>query len=112
MRSRASMLLSFISVALLVSACGSAKAAQPSVAYTLKTAMQNGRMVYIGVGGSIEGVVDPTLTATVGDVVTIKLISDDGVQQNISLPDLNTVSADVVGAGNNTKVVFGADHAG
>jgi nitrite reductase (NO-forming) len=112
MRSRVRLHLSIMLAALLVSACGRAQAAQESTTYSLKTAMQDGRMVYIGVGGSIDGVVDPTLTAKVGDVVMIKLTSGDGVQHNISLPDFNTVSQDVVGQGSSTTVVFGADRAG
>ena len=112
MKLRVSLVLAIMLAALLVSACGQAQAAQERTTYSLKTAMQDGKMVYVGVGGSIDGVVNPTLTAKVGDVVMIKLTSGDGVQHNISLPDFNTVSQDVVGSGSSSAVVFGVDRAG
>ncbi len=36
-------------------------------------------MAYIGVGGSIDGQVNPTLTANVGDTVRVTFINSDGV---------------------------------
>ena len=97
--------------ALLVTACGQTN--QPSkVSYSLKTALQDGKMVFVGTGGDIDRQVNPTLKADVGDIVTIKLTSGDGAEQNISLPDFNVNSSDVAGQGKSTSVTFGVDKAG
>ncbi len=97
--------------ALLVAACGQSN--QPNkVSYSLKTGLQDGKMVFVGTGGDIDGQVNPTLKADVGDIVTIKLTSGDGAEQNISLPDFNVDSAHVTGQGKSTTVTFGVDKAG
>ncbi len=63
-------------------------------------------------GGDIDGQVNPTLKADVGDIVTIKLTNGDGADQDISLPDFNVNSPDVTGRGKSTSVTFGVDKAG
>ncbi len=98
--------------ALLITACGQTSQGQTKISYTLKTDLQDGKMVFVGVGGPIDGVVDPTLVAAVNDILEIKLISGDDTQHNINFPDFNTVSPNVSGKGNSTSVVFGLDKAG
>lgn len=97
--------------ALFITACGQPKQ-QDQESYSLKTDLQGGKMVFVGVGGAIDGMVNPTLTAKVGDVVTIKLTSGEGAEHDIALPDFNVESAHVVGQGNSTTVTFGVDKAG
>ncbi len=46
--------------------------------FTPKTGIAEGRMVYIGVGGSIEGKVNPELTVHEGELVQINLINGEG----------------------------------
>ena len=41
----------------------------PDVRYTLKSGIAEGRMVFIGVGADIDGVVNPQLTAAENDIV-------------------------------------------
>jgi nitrite reductase (NO-forming) len=41
----------------------------PNVKYTLRSGIAEGRMVFIGFGGAIDGVVNPELVANEGDVV-------------------------------------------
>jgi nitrite reductase (NO-forming) len=48
------------------SAPGSAIGYIPDARYTLRSGIAEGRMVYIGVGGAIEGKVNPVLTAAEG----------------------------------------------
>ena len=69
-------------------------------------------MVYIGMGGAIEGVINPRLEAKVGDIVTINLMSGEGAEHNLVLPDFNVDSGHVVGQGKTVSVTFGADRAG
>jgi nitrite reductase (NO-forming) len=98
-------------LALFVSACGQA-AQQNKVFYELKTGLQDGKMVFIGVGGEIDGVANPTLKAKVGDVLTIKLMSGEGAEHNIIFPDFDIESEHVVGQGKTTTVTFGVDKGG
>lgn len=97
--------------ALLISACGQANQ-QNKVSYSLKTSLQDGKMVFIGVGGEIDGAVNPTLKAKVGDIMMITLTSGEGAEHNITLPDFNIDSLHVVGQGNSISVTFGVDKAG
>src|SRR5512147_2655263 len=101
--------LSFLmSAAVLLSACASAGAKTDSeassgsgtgktVEYSLTSAMTDGKMVFVGVGGGIDGVTNPTLSANVGDTVKISLSSGDGMEHNIAFPDFNASSEHVVG---------------
>jgi nitrite reductase (NO-forming) len=98
-------------LALALTACGGRQGPTKD-SYTLKTALQGGKMLYIGVGGTIDGIINPTLLANVGDIVSITLLSGDGTEHNISLPDFSAVSQDVVGKGSSTTIVFGVDRPG
>ncbi len=100
--------------AMLISACGQTVHAdqQNNISYSLKTDIQNGQMVFVGVGGPINGVVNPTLVASVGDTVTVTLTSGDGTEHNIDFPDFNVVSQNVSGKGNSVTVTFGVDKTG
>src|ERR1043165_3960318 len=101
-------------IAALISACGSASKSESTtnmtegktVEYSLITDMIDGQMAFIGVGGGIDGVKDPTLSANVGDTVKINLTSGDGVEHNIAFPDFNVTSDHVVGQGSNTTLTF------
>ncbi len=97
--------------ALLIAACSQANR-QNKVSYSLKTDLQDGQMVFIGQGGDIEGVVNPTLKASVGDIVVINLMSGDGAEHNIVFPDFNVDSPHVVGQGKTITVTFGVDRPG
>ncbi|MDE2150683.1 MAG: multicopper oxidase domain-containing protein [Gammaproteobacteria bacterium] len=82
------------------------------VSYTLKTDIGNQGMTFVGVGQSIDGVVNPTLNAKKGDIVQITLIDGDGAEHDISFPDFNALSDHVVGPGASTVIVFRADRDG
>ncbi len=97
--------------ALLIASCGQANQAN-TIDYTLTTDMRNGQMVFVGVGGPIDGVVNPTLVGATGTTLEVKLVSSDTAQQNISFPDFHASSADVSGKGKSTTLSFFLDHAG
>lgn len=103
-----------LSAAVLVAvlaACGQAN--QPNkVSYELKSGMQDGNMVFIGVGGTIDGAVNPVLRANAGDIVTVTLMSGDGAEHNFAVPALNVDSPHVMGQGKTVSVTFGADQPG
>lgn len=78
----------------------------PDVRYTLRSGISEGRMVFLGVGGAIDGKVDPVLSAAQGQIVEITLINGEGAEHDLVLPDQNVHSARVVGKGASTTVAF------
>ena len=103
-------------LAILITACASAanneSAAGRTLEYKLKTALVEGKMVYIGVGGAIDGVQNPTLIATTGDTLKVTLTSGDGTEHDISFPDFNATSEHVVGQGSSKTLTFLVDKGG
>ncbi len=86
--------------------------AGPVVEYTLESNIADGKMVFIGKGGEIDGQVNPDLKANVGDVVKITLFSGEGAGHNFYLDEFGVKSADVTGLGNSVSVEFVVDKEG
>ncbi|WP_417585929.1 copper-containing nitrite reductase [Nitrincola sp.] len=85
----------------------------PDVTFTLRTAIADGRLVYIGQGGEIDGKVNPTLNVKSGAMVQINLINGDGALHDIVAPDFNNAKSDQVsGQGSSTVLAFRADKDG
>jgi nitrite reductase (NO-forming) len=84
----------------------------PDARYTLRSGIAEGRMVYIGVGGAIDGKVNPVLAAVEGQVVQLTLINGEGAEHDIVFPEQNTKSPRVTGKGASTTIAFRADKAG
>ena len=84
----------------------------PDVRYTLRTGIAEGHMVYIGVGGDIDGIVNPTLQAQVGDIVQISLINGEGAIHDIAMEELGIRSQRVFGTGAGTSIAFQVSEAG
>ena len=85
-----------------------------NVAYILRTGVAQGRMVYIGVGGEIDGIVNPPLAAAQGDVVQVTLINGEGAEHDIVFdgPGANVRSQHVLGVGAATVVAFRVERQG
>lgn len=66
-----------------------------TVEYTLDGRFVNGKMVFVGVGGDINGIENPDLTANPGDLVKIHLTSSEAVLHNLYIDEFNVKSADV-----------------
>src|ERR1041384_5848695 len=71
-----------MAISFLVSACAGANASAATnsesgktIEYSLQTGMIDGKMAFVGVGGGIDGVTNPTLSANVGDTVKVTLSS-------------------------------------
>mgnify|MGYP002336086734 CR=1 FL=1 len=84
----------------------------PDVTFTLKTAIADGKLVYIGQGGGIDGVVNPTLRVAPNAVVQVTLVNGDGAQHDIVAPDFNAKSDIVTKVGASTALVFRATKTG
>ncbi|MDR3560216.1 MAG: copper-containing nitrite reductase [Negativicutes bacterium] len=88
-------------------------AGQPAtVSFTLKTGMADGKMAFTGVGGKIDGMVNPTLQVNPGDTVAITLVDGDGIQHDISFPDFNATSSFINSQGSQTSLSFTASKSG
>src|SRR6185437_3947404 len=61
--------------------------AMPNASFTLVTGIADGKMVFIGRGGKIDGKVNPTLEVNENDTVQITLINGEGQRHDIVVPD-------------------------
>jgi nitrite reductase (NO-forming) len=52
----------------------------PDVRFRLQTALAEGKLAFVGVGGDIDGVVNPTLRVPEGAVVQVNLLIDNSNQ--------------------------------
>jgi nitrite reductase, copper-containing len=108
-----------LAIAVLISACGGAAKSETSlttegktVEYSLMSTMVDGQMTFVGVGGGIEGVHNPTLSANVGDTVRITLTGGDSVEHDVAFPDFNAQSEHITGKGVTSTFEFVADKPG
>lgn len=86
----------------------------PGIRYTLRTGIAEGRMVFIGVGGSIDGQINPLLSAAEGQVVQVTLINGEGAEHDIVFANQGAggASPHIVGKGSSTNIAFVASKAG
>jgi nitrite reductase (NO-forming) len=84
----------------------------PNVRFRLRTELGEGKMAFVGVGGEIEGVVNPTLRVNVGDVVQVSLVNNDGIEHDIVFPDFKAATDRVNRKGASSVTVFRAAKAG
>jgi nitrite reductase (NO-forming) len=68
-----------------------------TVEYTLESGLADGKMVFIGKGGGIDGQINPDLKAGLGDTVKIHLSSGEGAMHNLYIDELNVQSEDFLG---------------
>jgi len=76
------------------------------VEFTLQTIAENGKLLYIGVGGDIDGIINPDLVVQPGTVVRIILTNGDGMVHDLFLPDFNVKTEYVKKIGDRTEIVF------
>ena len=96
----------------------SGQQATPTVSYhaptvfTLRTGIAGGRMVYLGVGGDIDGQVNPTLMVHEGELVQINLINGEGAEHDVVVDQYAARSAIVVGKNASSTFSFTASKVG
>ncbi len=111
--------------AALLAACSPTAPAEPAepaqpapesspatVQYTLKTAAEGNQLLFIGVGGKIDGIVNPDLVVQEGDIVTITLINDDGRSHDIVIREFDAATPVFGSIGQEETVEFVASEAG
>ena len=84
----------------------------PDIRYTLRSGIADGQMVFIGVGGAIDGQVNPVLTAAQGQIVQVTLINGEGAAHDVVFPDQSAQSPRITGTGASTTIAFRAEKAG
>ncbi len=83
------------------------------VEYTLRTRIgENPAMAYVGVGGDIDGVVNPALVVNVGDKVRITVINGDPTLHDLNIDAFNAHTGELVAAEQTATVEFVATQAG
>jgi nitrite reductase (NO-forming) len=122
MKSLPKLLILNLLLALALAACGAQLGAlaasntkgsgSHTVHYELTTGLSNGNMVFIGIGGDIAGVENPTLQANTGDRVEIALVNGEGVDHSIIFPDFKVESSRTAGLGNRINLTFTANKTG
>jgi len=78
----------------------------PNVEFNLKTETKDGKMVYIGVGGVIDGLVNPDLYINLGEIVRITLMNNDGVTHDLFLEELNINTGSISNKGDTVEIIF------
>jgi len=84
----------------------SESSATVDVEFTLQTIAENGKLLYIGVGGDIDGIINPDLVVQPGAVVRIVLTNGDGMVHDLFLPDFNVKTEYVRKINDRTEMVF------
>jgi nitrite reductase (NO-forming) len=114
MNPRCAVSLLLILLALAVGGCRTQPPAPQAVdaEFTLKTAMLEGRMAFIGVGGEIDGAVNPDLIVRSGDVMRVVIVNGDGVPHDFAIPALGAQTSLVTTKGQATDVTFEASEIG
>ena len=74
--------------------------------FTLKTVAENGKLLYIGEGGEIDGIINPDLIVLPGAVVRIVLVNGDGMVHDLLLPDFEAKTDYVKKIGEQAEMVF------
>src|SRR5262249_1226113 len=77
--------------------------------FTVGCGNGQGRMVYLGVGGEIDGKVNPMLVVHEGEVVQINLINGEGAEHDIVIDQYAARSDRVLGIGASSTLAFTAD---
>jgi len=116
MKSLFILLLLLAAYALLAGGCTSQPPARAQAdfdsTFTLETDMKDGRMVFVGIGGEIDGVVNPDLNVRRGDMVQFVLVNGDGMPHDLAVPELKIHTDVIMTEGDTAEVVAEINQAG
>ncbi len=85
--------------------------ATANVHFTLETSSQHG-LAFVGVGGEIDGMVNPTLNIQPGDVVEITVIDNDGLLHDLTIDEFGVSTGQLTSQGMQKTVRFTVTDAG
>ncbi len=83
-----------------------------AIVYTLRSGIAEGRLVFLGVGGDIDGGVNPDLVLHQGERVQINLINGEGAEHDIVVDLYDVRSNRVAGKGASATISFVAEKTG
>lgn len=106
------LLLATLLTALFGAALAQDAEPTPTVEFTLQGGIGSQGFEWVGVGGDIDGVRNPDLNVTVGDVVKVTVISSDGMQHDFAIDELEVKSEPVTGQGEEVSITFEVTEAG
>ncbi len=84
----------------------------PTARFRLRTELADGKMAFVGVGGAIDGIVNPPLRVAEGEVVQVTLINNDNVEHDVVFPEFDAGTDKVARKGASSVTVFRADKSG
>lgn len=82
------------------------------VSFTLTTSSDGHNLVFIGVGGEIDGLVNPTLVVEPGQVVEIILINGQATEHDLRIDEFGVETGAVVALDEQKSITFVAGEAG
>lgn len=88
------------------------EAPEGAIEFHLTTGFIEGKFVFIGVGGDIDGVVNPQLQVPEGTTVSVTLENGDAMEHDFVIGDLDVYSESVFNLGEATTITFEAGEAG
>lgn len=100
------VILTLLLFAGLATACSSLDTNISTKSYVLTTGFENGKLVYLGVGGEINGEINPVLHARPGQTLTVMLINGGEGEHVIEFPDLHAASKPVTQQGQTTMLTL------
>lgn len=89
-----------------------AQQGESAISFTLETGIDGAKLVFIGKGGEIDGIVNPDLFVSPGDHVQITLTNGDGPEHDIVFPELGVESDKIQGIGSKTTIEFVVEEEG
>lgn len=111
MKTQHTLAILLLLAALALAGCGD-EGGQADQVFSLRTGLADGRLAYIGVGGAIDGVVNPELAVKAGERVRIELHNGDGVTHDLALPGLGRQTSLVMGKESVAALTFTASASG
>jgi nitrite reductase (NO-forming) len=84
-----------------------------TIEYTLKTALGGDpAMAFVGVGGDIDGVVNPELVANVGDTIILTVVNGDPVLHDLVIDEFGVTTGELTTADQTVVLEFVVDQPG
>lgn len=90
----------------LLSGCLASQEEISTQEYVLTTGFQDGNLAFLGVGGKINGIYNPTLQGEPGETVTVTLINGGYAGHIFAVPELNLKTEEVQKKGEVASVTF------
>lgn len=84
----------------------------PTVEYAVQTSSGHDGLMFMGVGGTIDGQKNPTLVAQPGDVVKLTVINGDGVMHDLTIDEFKVSTGTLEQKGAQKDLIFKVDKAG